>query len=250
MSIVFEDRVSAYPNRYLITDENGNSSYVVLERADEPVKVGTPLNAETFNGVMADKAPAGYGLGTSGVWVNDLNQATKSGFYCWTSGALNSPFNHGSMLVLYRDGGNSKRVTQIAFDPIMSNSGEIAVRHCTDVSSDKWTEWGTINPSMRLDTEYRTTERWIGSTVYTKLINFGNLPNNSFKNVGTGVHASKIIRSEIMATNNTNNIHLPYFLADGTLAVKNLFNTTNVQITTTMDYSGYTAYVRIWYTKD
>ena len=56
--MIFEDRVSAYPNRYLMTDENGNTSYVVLERADEPTAVGTPLSAETFNGMLAGLAPA------------------------------------------------------------------------------------------------------------------------------------------------------------------------------------------------
>lgn len=50
--MVFEDRVSAYPNRYMLTDENGNVSYVILERADEPVTPGTPLNAETFNTIL------------------------------------------------------------------------------------------------------------------------------------------------------------------------------------------------------
>ena len=45
----FEDRISAYPNKYFMTDESGNTSYVVLERADEPTVPGTPLNAETFN---------------------------------------------------------------------------------------------------------------------------------------------------------------------------------------------------------
>lgn len=45
----FIDRVSAYPNRYLLTNENGDTSYVYLERADEPTVVGTPLNADTFN---------------------------------------------------------------------------------------------------------------------------------------------------------------------------------------------------------
>jgi hypothetical protein len=51
----FVDRVSAYPNRYLMTDENGHASYVVLEKADEPTTVGTPLNAETFNGMLASR---------------------------------------------------------------------------------------------------------------------------------------------------------------------------------------------------
>lgn len=45
----FVDRKSTYPNRYTMTDENGNVSQVFLERADEPVVEGTPLNAETFN---------------------------------------------------------------------------------------------------------------------------------------------------------------------------------------------------------
>lgn len=49
MSFVFTDRESTYPNRYLITRDNGSTEFVVLERADEPVVVGTPLNAETFN---------------------------------------------------------------------------------------------------------------------------------------------------------------------------------------------------------
>ena len=48
----FIDRKSTYPNRYTMTDENGNVSLVTLERADEPVTEGTPLNAETFNALF------------------------------------------------------------------------------------------------------------------------------------------------------------------------------------------------------
>lgn len=50
----FEDRISAYPNRYIMTDENGNSQHVVIERADEPTVAGTPLNAETFNKMVGE----------------------------------------------------------------------------------------------------------------------------------------------------------------------------------------------------
>lgn len=52
--MTFADRKSTYPNRYLMTDASGNTSYVTLERADEPVAVGTPLNAETFNDMQAE----------------------------------------------------------------------------------------------------------------------------------------------------------------------------------------------------
>lgn len=48
----FFDRVSAYPNRYIMTDESGKVQHVVLERADEPITPGTPLNAETFNAML------------------------------------------------------------------------------------------------------------------------------------------------------------------------------------------------------
>lgn len=54
MSIVFTDRESTYPNRFLVTPESGDSYYLTLERADEPTVTGTPLNAETFNALIAD----------------------------------------------------------------------------------------------------------------------------------------------------------------------------------------------------
>lgn len=54
----FVDRVSAYPGRYIMTTADGGVSYVVLERADEPTVAGTPLNAETFNGMLAELHPA------------------------------------------------------------------------------------------------------------------------------------------------------------------------------------------------
>jgi hypothetical protein len=52
MSTVFVDRQSTYPNRCRITPLDGNPYYAVVERADEPIVVGTPLNAETLNGMV------------------------------------------------------------------------------------------------------------------------------------------------------------------------------------------------------
>lgn len=56
----FVDRVSAYPNRYTMTDENGNVSHVFLERADEPITEGTPLNAKTFNSLYLYSEDTAY----------------------------------------------------------------------------------------------------------------------------------------------------------------------------------------------
>lgn len=60
----FIDRVSAYPGRYIMTTEDGSTSYVILERADEPTTPGTPLNAETFNAMFDDIT--GYGSNENG----------------------------------------------------------------------------------------------------------------------------------------------------------------------------------------
>ncbi len=65
MSFVFVDRESGYPNRYLITKENGSTEYVVLERADDPIVVGTPLNAETFNALFEELVNASVGVLTA-----------------------------------------------------------------------------------------------------------------------------------------------------------------------------------------
>lgn len=61
MAMTFVDRKAAKPNRYLVTPENGGDPYyVVLERADEPIEVGTALNAETFNALREDAIAGVY----------------------------------------------------------------------------------------------------------------------------------------------------------------------------------------------
>lgn len=47
--MVFEDRISKYPGRWTMVREDGSSEVVTLVRNDEPIKQGTPINAETLN---------------------------------------------------------------------------------------------------------------------------------------------------------------------------------------------------------
>ena len=49
---MFTDRKPTRPNRYKITQEDGSTAYVTLERADEPTVEGTPLNAATLNKLL------------------------------------------------------------------------------------------------------------------------------------------------------------------------------------------------------
>ena len=53
MALVFKDRVPQKPGRVKITPEDGTAFYAVMERADEPIEVGTPLHARNFNEMIA-----------------------------------------------------------------------------------------------------------------------------------------------------------------------------------------------------
>lgn len=60
MAEQFVDRVSTYPNRYKITKSDGTTEYVTIERADEATVAGTPLNATTFNNLIAGLSESGH----------------------------------------------------------------------------------------------------------------------------------------------------------------------------------------------
>jgi hypothetical protein len=53
MALEFKDRVPQKPGRVKITPENGTYFYATMERADEPIQIGTPLNAGNFNEMIA-----------------------------------------------------------------------------------------------------------------------------------------------------------------------------------------------------
>lgn len=59
--MAFVDRESKYPNRVLITPEDGSAPfYATLTRADEPTVLGTPLNATVLNALVNHDDLAAY----------------------------------------------------------------------------------------------------------------------------------------------------------------------------------------------
>ena len=108
-----------------------------------------------------------------------------------------------------------------------------------------WTAWEYDAPPMYLGEEYRTTGRWQGRPVYTKLIDFGALPNCATKSVAHGISAAQIIRAEGQASNGQ------AFPICGS-AFYNIAlraGLTHIDISTDYNYSAYTATVQLWYTK-
>nr|DAO77236.1 MAG TPA: hypothetical protein [Bacteriophage sp.] len=61
-------------------------------------------------------------------------------------------------------------------------------------------EW--INPPMTLGTEYRTTERYLGKPVYTKVVNCGNLPDGTTAEVAHGIaNVGIVVGAQAIASN-------------------------------------------------
>lgn len=108
------------------------------------------------------------------------------------------------------------------------------------------TEW--INPPMIIGTEYRTTKRCDGKTVYVKRINFGALPNNTVKSVDAfNGEWYRVVELKGMMVDSTNTwLVEPLPNSQVRLFGHNEY----VKIQTSSNMSSYTAYIDIKYTKD
>ena len=102
-----------------------------------------------------------------------------------------------------------------------------------------------ISLPMEFGVEYATAELWNGQTVYTKLLEFGTMPNNALKSIPHGSDATRMLRC---CGSTSSGRALPYggrhvYRADVFCDLE------KVSIDTEMDYSDNTAVVQIFYIK-
>ena len=102
-------------------------------------------------------------------------------------------------------------------------------------------DWEWENPPMALGIEYRTTERYLGNPVYTKLIDYGSMPNSTAKRVQHGASVKDVKRC-------SGYVHTACWTFPSP-SVTMYADASGVSITTTGDFSAESAYVQIWYTK-
>ena len=147
------DQASHYGN-------NTNPHSVTAEQVGARPNTWMPTAADV------GAAPAGFGLGETVKWIfapETLADYIHSGFYSWSSGVSDAPFYAGSMIVIKR---SAEYAFQVAFRDDITRT-EMAVRKLTVTT---WTPWEWINPPMAFGTEYRTTKKYNGKPVYTKVI--------------------------------------------------------------------------------
>lgn len=168
-----------------VSSFNGRTGAVMPQSGDynaTQIPVSGEPEAETVAESLANKAPAGYGLGANGSDIpgNDLNNAILGGFYVFASSVQNIPrFQSGKVLVMPYS--NLQYYTQIAFAALTS---EIAFRFC---NNGVWGPWEYLNPLLSPGVEYRTVERYNGNPVYTKAVSLGTVSGGGRKSVEHGV---------------------------------------------------------------
>ena len=128
---------------------------------------------------------------------------------------------------------------------ITSSTTVFGVRKSVD-GGVTWEDMEYVNPPMVAGVEYRTTERWNGKPVYTKLIDFG-LSANSAQITFSG--ATMILRH----SGNVGGYATPY--ANGG-DLKNAWSAhfavarTVATLYCGSEMVGLQTYLQIWYTKD
>lgn len=204
-----------------------------------------PLRDTGARELIANCAPAGYGLGVMAIslrTISDANDATNTGWYKTGSSTANALQDSGILRVEARENGYIKQTE------IRASTGDERTRTCI---GGTWGEWEWVNPPMVVGVEYRTAERWKGKPVYAKAVDLGTLPARSgLKSVLIGGGASAIV-SVTGTTSGGSAIPYQY----GLLRLIDITATkTQVHVSTgDNDYSDYsdntgTAYVK--YTKD
>lgn len=198
---------------------------------------------------LANKAPGGYGLGE--LWNKapdmDADQISATGFFVADKNTPNGN-NWGIVSFNY----DNESATQWG---IPQNNkafyGSVTKR---EKRNSAWGPWEWENPPMDLNTEYRTTERYMRKPVYAKLVNCEALPNAGYKTVSVGVSGlEKVIDVSgcaidarngdfysIPATNFSSSVHNVGLYVTGIQAIA---------ISTQSDRSSYNAYVKVKYTK-
>lgn len=159
---------------------------------------------------MVGAAPSGYGLGGGSGFPSSVglsgSSIARGGFFRWDTNSNNLfPFSYGTMIVVprYKD----TESYQVAFGHTGTTKGVMATRRYSQNVDDPWE---FINPPMTLGKEYRTTERWKGKPVYTRLVNCGTVPAEGLTVTVSDTWAEDIIDFRAVKDNADGSYQIPF----------------------------------------
>jgi hypothetical protein len=174
---------------------------------------------------------------------SDANEAVETGVYSCNN-AANTPIKFGTLVVYTK---NAETVVQ-EFYAQATDTYQAKLTARRDKIWGSWGEWEWENPYMGVGAEYRTTEKWQGKPVYTKLINLGKLPNNTsayfYNTVPTN---ARVLSFDGFCSDNGGESALMKHISK----IWHTKNQNYIGLSTNSDQSAYTeAYVTIKYIKE
>lgn len=101
-------------------------------------------------------------------------------------------------------------------------------------------------------TEQKTGQKWIdGKDVYFKTIEYGALPNNTYKDVSSGLSNVNILEIKVFCDDGANFLTIPRPAIDNNYAIELSYNYSlnSVRIATKVDMTSYNATAILYYTK-
>ncbi len=227
-------------------------AYHRVRNLPEPTTDSEPA---TLRYVWDRFAPSGYGLGDA-VMITDgrsIDNMKKNGWFSWeTDGITDAPFAAGYMLVMADQAG--KHVTQMIFDANYSDVGKTRMQVRT-YGVTGWSGWEWVNPPMEPGVEYPTTERYNGKTVYTKLVNFGNLPVSGRAYIDALAYSANVFEvTGVASWGDGYEYPFPMFNESTGAFICGVFvyngSTTAIGVFALQDLSGATAKFKMKYTKN
>lgn len=110
-----------------------------------------------------------------------------------------------------------------------------------------------LTKNIKTGQEIKTNNVLDGKDVYYKRVDLENLPNNTTKEVDTGLSDVNILKIDGIAKESSGTvIPLPFVFTDTTKSVAIVFNTTTnkITITTKTDRTNFSGYANLYYTKN
>ena len=169
-----------------VSSFNGRAGAVMPQAGDynaTQIPVSADTGAETVAAALANKAPAGYGLGVPAKVVDSANNCKLSGWYLTGANVPNAPDGEGGYWLIRVDSRDASILYQTAYaNEVNSGVPNFVICRRYYVNSE-WSPWEYITPPMQLGVEYRTAERYNGKPVYVMAVDGGAFPDNSSKTI-------------------------------------------------------------------